>query len=178
MTVLLLDNTYEPIRVIGWTRAMRLVFSGKAEIVEQGQDEVRSVNSSWKVPSVIRQTGKFKRKGEVQFSRINIYMRDGWKCQYCGKKKHTKELTFDHVQPTSKGGKTNWLNIVTACRTCNLKKADKTPEEANMKLMKAPEKPKWLPQQMILRMKNIPKEWEPYVDMKSLDYWTTELESN
>jgi 5-methylcytosine-specific restriction endonuclease McrA len=178
MSVLLLDNTYEPIRIVGWTTAMRLVFQGKAEIVEVSAQEVRSASQSWNVPSVIRQTGKWKRKGEVQFSRINIYMRDAWTCQYCAKKKAAKELTFDHVQPTSRGGKTSWTNIVTACRKCNLGKADKTPEEAKMKLLKKPEKPSWLPQQMVIRVKDIPKQWEPYVDAKSIDYWTVELEED
>lgn len=178
MAVLLLDATYEPIQVIGWTRAMRLVFAGKAEVVEDSDNEIRSATQSWNVPSVIRQIGKFKRKGDVQFSRVNIYMRDSWTCQYCTKKKATKELTFDHVVPTSRGGKTNWDNIVTACRPCNLKKADKTPEEAKMVLKTKPSKPKWLPQQVVIRMKKIPEKWEAYVDMKSMLYWTTELETS
>ena len=163
-------------KVIGWQRAIYLVFSGKAEVVEESEGVLRSATQTWKMPSVIRQLVKFKRKGDVQFSRINIYMRDAWTCQYCGKKKSTRELTFDHVLPRSHGGKTNWTNIVTACKRCNDRKADKTPEQAGMKLVRVPEKPKWLPQQMVIRMKAIPKEWEPYIDMKSFLYWTTELE--
>lgn len=177
MTVLLLDNTYEPIKVIGWMRAMTLVFSGKAEVIEESEDLVRSTNTAWKMPSVIRQLAKFKRKGKVQFSRVNIYMRDGWLCQYCQQKKPTKDLTFDHVLPRSQGGKTNWTNIVTACRPCNSTKEDKTPEQARMKLLRKPEEPRWLPAQMVIRMKEIPKEWAPYLDARSLMYWTTELET-
>jgi 5-methylcytosine-specific restriction endonuclease McrA len=177
LSCLLLDNTYEPLKVIGWQRAVYLVFSGKAEVVEESEKEVRSSSKSWKLPSVIRQFGKFKRKGDVQFSRINIYMRDAWTCQYCDRKRPTKDLTFDHVIPRAHGGKTNWTNVVTACRPCNSEKADKTPAQARMKLVKEPVKPKWLPAQMVLRMKEVPEEWKGYIDEKSLTYWTTELES-
>ena len=176
--VLLLDSTYEPLKVIGWMRAVTLVFSGKAEVVEEKESElVRSANASWKMPSVIRQLAKFKRKGKVQFSRINIYVRDCWTCQYCDLKKATKDLTFDHVVPRAQGGKTTWTNIVTACRPCNSAKEDRTPEQAGMRLRKKPEEPKWLPAQMVVRMKEVPKEWSPYIDVRSLKYWTVELET-
>ena len=177
MAVLLLDSTYEPLKVISWMKAMTLVVTGDAEVVEESDHLVRSVSSEWKLPSVIRQFNKFKRKGKVQFSRINIYMRDGWTCQYCRDRKQTKDLTFDHVLPRAQGGKTSWTNIVTACRACNSCKDDRTPEQAGMKLLRKPEEPKWLPAQMVIRMKVLPKKWEPYVDMRSLLYWTTELES-
>lgn len=177
MAVLLLDNTYEPIRVIGWKRAAYLVFSGKAEVIEESDQEVRSPSTIWKLPSVIRQFGKYKRRGEVQFSRINIYMRDGWTCQYCGDRKPAKDLTFDHVLPRAQGGKTSWTNVVTACKPCNGDKADRTPQQAGLKLIKEPVRPKWLPAQMIIKLKTVPDEWKSYIDEKSLMYWTTELES-
>jgi 5-methylcytosine-specific restriction endonuclease McrA len=178
MAVLLLDSTYEPLKIIGWKRAVYLVFSGKAEVIEESETELRSPSTVWKLPSVIRQFGKFKRRAEVQFSRLNIYMRDGWTCQYCGDRKATKDLTFDHVVPRSAGGKTSWTNIVTACRPCNSEKDDKTPRQARMKLIREPVRPKWLPAQMVIRMKEIPKEWAHYIDVESFQYWTTELESN
>ena len=177
MNVLLLDSTYEPLKIISWEDAMHKVVTGDAEVVEESDRLVRSAYVEWKLPSVIRQLKKFKRKGKVQFSRINIYMRDGWTCQYCREVKKTKELTFDHVLPRAQGGKTTWTNIVTACRPCNSSKEDKTPEQAGMKLMMKPEEPKWLPAQMIIRMRELPKQWEPYLDLRSLAYWTTELES-
>lgn len=177
MAVLLLDATYEPLKIIGWQRAVYLVFSGKAEVVEESEKELRSSSSTWKLPSVIRQLGKWKRRDKVQFSRVNIYMRDGWRCQYCGETKQVKDLTFDHVLPRAQGGKTTWTNIVTACRACNSAKEDKTPEQARMKLLKKPEEPRWLPVQMVIRMKEIPTQWAPYLDERSLLYWTTELES-
>ncbi len=177
MAVLLLDSTYEPLKVISWEDAMHRIVTGDAEVVEESSQLIRSAYLEWKLPSVIRQLKKFKRKGKVQFSRINIYMRDEWTCQYCRERKPVKELTFDHVLPRAQGGQTNWTNIVTACRPCNSSKEDKTPEQAKMKLLKKPIEPKWLPVQMIVKMKVLPKEWEPYVDLKSLEYWTTELES-
>src|ERR1035437_2840289 len=111
---LLLDSTYEPLKVISWTRAMTLVITGDAEVLEESDSLIHSASIEWKVPSVIRQFNKFKRKGKVQFSRINIYMRDAWTCQYCRERKQVKELTFDHVLPRAPGGKTSWTNIVTA----------------------------------------------------------------
>jgi len=177
MNVLLLDLTYEPLRIICWEDAMTLLTTGDAEIVEESGNFVRSAHSEWSLPSVIRQLSKFKRKGTARFSRLNIYMRDAWTCQYCNEKKATKDLTFDHVLPRAQGGKTNWTNIVTACRPCNSRKEDRTPEQAKMKLKTVPVEPKYLPAQMVIRMKNIPEQWMPYIDERSLLYWTTELET-
>jgi 5-methylcytosine-specific restriction endonuclease McrA len=176
MAVLLLDSTYEPLKIISWEDAMHRIVTGDAEVVEETDKLIRSAYTEWKLPSVIRQLKKFRRKGKIQFSRLNIYMRDGWTCQYCKERKATKDLTFDHVLPRAQGGKTSWTNIVTACRPCNSYKEDKTPEQAGMKLMKKPEEPKWLPAQMVIKMKVLPKAWETYLDIRSLEYWTTELE--
>ena len=176
MSVLLLDCTYEPIEVISWELAMHKIVTGDAEVLEETDQPVRSQRQEWKMPSVIRQVKKFKRGKDVQFSRLNIYMRDDWTCQYCRKKKSARDLNLDHVVPRCKGGQTTWKNIVTACKKCNDKKADMSVDEAKMKLIKMPEKPKWLPQQMVITVKNLPKEWEPYIDMESYLYWKGILE--
>jgi 5-methylcytosine-specific restriction endonuclease McrA len=179
MTVLLLDSTYEPLRIISWMKAMTLIISGDAEIVEEKTEEVvRSSSKTFKMPSVIRQLAKFRKRREIQFSRINVYLRDNWTCQYCEDKKQTKELTFDHVIPRVQGGLTNWTNIVAACQPCNAEKADMTPEQARMKLIKKPVKPKWLPAQVIVKIKSMPNEWTPYIDANSVAYWTQQLESD
>ena len=178
MAVLLLDSTYEPLKIISWEDAMFRIVTGDAEMVEETDIPIRSASREWKLPSVIRQFKKFKRKGKVQFSRLNIYMRDGWTCQYCKERKPVKNLTFDHVLPKAQGGKTNWENIVTACSPCNRYKDNRTPEQANMKLMAKPVTPNWLPAQMVIKMKKLPKQWEPYVDTRSLMYWTAELETS
>lgn len=156
---------------------MTLIITGDAEVVEESDKIINSASTQWTLPSVIRQLKKFRRKGKVQFSRINIYLRDNWTCQYCQLKKPARDLTFDHVLPRSQGGLTNWTNIVTACRPCNSRKENRTPEQAKMRLMRKPEEPRWLPTQMVLKMRSVPKEWEPYVDVRSLSYWTTELET-
>lgn len=179
MAVLLLDSTYEPLKIISWMKAMTLIVSGDAEVVEEKHEElVRSTSRVFKMPSVIRQLSKFRKKGEIQFSRINVYLRDNWTCQYCGLKKQTKELTFDHVIPRVQGGPTNWQNIVAACQPCNAKKAGMTPEQARMSLIKKPTKPKWLPAQVIVKMRSMPQEWTPYIDVGSIAYWTTQLDTS
>jgi len=174
--VLLLDCTYEPIKVISWEDAMFMVVTGDAEVLKERDEPCRSQRQEWKMPSVIRQHEKFKRGLDVNYNRTNIYMRDDWTCQYCNKKKSERELNLDHVIPKCRGGQSTWKNIVTSCRKCNDKKADKSVAEAKMKLLKQPEKPKWLPQQMVLNITNVPKEWEEYVDMESYRYWKGLLE--
>jgi 5-methylcytosine-specific restriction endonuclease McrA len=122
------------------------------------------------MPAVVRIKHQIKRHNkQVKFSRQNVLARDKFACQYCGKRGSAVELTFDHVVPRSRGGRTEWGNIVMACSACNAKKADRTPKEAGMKLRKHPERPRWLPTFSIaLRdVEMVPPEWR--------DYWTVEL---
>ncbi len=120
---LLLSQSYEPIKVISWQRAITLLFLGKVEVVEEYGDAVRSVTFIIKIPSVVRLLRAFRRHHRpVKFSRVNIYARDGYACQYCGDKLGVDELTYDHVVPRSQGGRTEWTNIVTACHDCNRRK--------------------------------------------------------
>ena len=109
----------------------------------------------------------------VKFSRINIFTRDGYTCQYCSRKFRTEELTFDHVIPIAKGGKKTWENITTACWRCNNKKSGRTPEEAGMKLKKRPVKPRWSPVITItIGIRNTPESWRDYL------YWNMELDAD
>lgn len=167
---LLLDSGFQPVKIISWMRAIELLLSGKAEVVEEYEDiPIRSVNLTLKLPSVLRLVKTYKRrKDKVKFSRFNVFYRDDWTCQYCGEKKKTEELTFDHVIPRSRktadSGK-SWENIVTACYRCNYKKANRTPSEANMKLLRQPVKPLWTPQ-LVLKLKGSePESWMSYI------YW-------
>lgn len=142
---LLLDASFYPIQMIDWKRALTLFFTERAEVVEHHQDiEVRSTHKSFKLPKVMRLFAKVGHNRFVKFNRLNVFYRDNFQCQYCGQHFRRKELTLDHVYPKSKGGKTSWTNIVTACGTCNSKKADKSLEDANMKLLKKPVPPKWI----------------------------------
>jgi 5-methylcytosine-specific restriction endonuclease McrA len=177
MSVLWLNSTYEPLGIISWEDAMQMIVTGDGEAVVELEAPVRSAKQEWKLPSVVRQFKEFKKGKGIQFSRINVYTRDNWTCQYCGKKKsNPRELTFDHVLPKCQGGKTNWKNIVTACKKCNSKKDDKTPEQARMVLLSEPVKPGWLPQTVVINLKNIPVEWEPYIDKKSMLQWKKDFE--
>lgn len=143
---LVLDQTYYPIQIVDWKDAMRLFFSGRAEVVEHHeQSNIRSPRASYKVPKVLRVFQKVFAPRDVRFNRFNVFLRDDYTCQYCSFKGLHTELTLDHVFPKSRGGKTHWDNIVTCCFTCNNKKADRTPAECSMRLKKTPKKPHWGP---------------------------------
>ncbi|RLA94086.1 MAG: HNH endonuclease [Deltaproteobacteria bacterium] len=169
---LLLNATYEPLRVISWKKAVVLVILGKVEVIEEYDREIRSVSFSIKLPSVVRLLRYVRRGGaEVKFSRRNIYARDGYRCQYCGRQFPYDELTCDHVIPRSRGGRTEWTNVVTCCRECNHRKGGRTPEEAGMRLLRQPKRPAWLPFiRITIRMKNPPRSWLDYF------YWNVEVE--
>lgn len=143
---LLLDSSYYPIQIIDWKKAMILFFTGRAEVVELHDDiNIRSTKDSYRLPSVLRLFASFKSFTRVKFNRNNVFLRDKYICQYCGARFNGKDLTFDHVLPKSRGGKTNWQNIVTCCHTCNNRKANKTPDECGFKLLKRPLEPQWHP---------------------------------
>lgn len=146
MKALVLDSTYFPVQIIDWKKAMVLFFTGRAEVVDYHEDiEIRSTQDSYKLPKVLRLFQKVNKLGQVKFNRANVFYRDRFKCQYCGDKFLAVELTLDHVMPKSRGGKTNWENIVSSCHPCNNKKADRTPQECGLKLPREPKQPKWSP---------------------------------
>jgi 5-methylcytosine-specific restriction endonuclease McrA len=143
---LLLNATYEPLSVVSWKKAITLVLLDKAEILEPQEREVRSATRSFTLPSVLRLYSRVKvPRRTIQFSRANVYRRDGYRCQYCEVKYPVSRLTFDHVVPRSRGGQTTWENIVTSCSECNRVKGDRTPKEAQMPLASTPKEPKWWP---------------------------------
>lgn len=144
-TTLVLDRGYQPHRIVSWQRAVTMLFQGKVEIVEEYDEDIRGVTITIKMPAVVRLLGKIRGKRSIKFSRINVAMRDSFSCMYCGNKLPLRKLTYDHVVPRSRGGKTRWENIVMACYPCNERKANQTPAEARMKLIKTPVKPSWLP---------------------------------
>lgn len=145
MNVLLLDSSFYPIRIIDWKRAMTLFFGGRAQIIEHHDDRIiKSPSQDYKLPKVIRLVSKFTHVSYVKFSRDHIFYRDNFKCQYCSISFKKSDLTLDHVMPKSRGGDTSWENIVSACKPCNNKKADKTPSEAKMPLLSRPKEPNTL----------------------------------
>ncbi len=169
--VLLLNITYEPLKVIDWKRAISLLLLGKVEVLEEYTRAIHSVSFTIKLPSVIRLLRLVKRpKTPIKFSRQNIYSRDKYRCQYCGGSFPAEELTYDHVIPKSRGGKTKWTNIVTCCVDCNRRKGGRTPQEAKMKLVREPTRPTWLPALKItIGFGQVPQSWRDYL------YWNVEL---
>ena len=130
--------------MIDWRRAIKLVCMDKVEVVEESEREVHAVALTMRVPSVVRlmRFVRFRRR-EARFSRRNIYSRDNYSCQYCGRRFPADDLTCDHVLPRSRGGKAQWNNIVTCCVACNRRKGGRTPAEARMRLLKPPARPSW-----------------------------------
>ena len=146
MRTLVLDQGYQPHRIVSWQRAVVMMFDGKVEVVEEYDEDIRSVSITIKMPAVVRMLRAIRgRKRAIKFSRMNVATRDDFRCQYCGDKFSMRQLTYDHVVPRAQGGKTTWENIVMACYACNEVKGGRTPRQAGMRLRKEPAKPKWLP---------------------------------
>lgn len=200
--VLALNSNYQAVNIIGWRKAMSMIFTGTAEVIyidsankywhnlkfmdwaelsklkaEFEPDDykfIRTIDLKIAVPRIIRILGYDKLpRHDVKFNRQNIFARDNRKCQYCGNKLPTDELSLDHVVPKTQGGKTTWDNIVCACLKCNIKKGGRTPEQARMKLITVPVKPKRNPV-ISVRIRD-PKyvSWQQFLDEA---YWTVDLE--
>lgn len=145
MKVVVLSRDYIPLMYCDIKRAITLVYLKKAEIVKESGVVFHSISERFPVPLVIRLLSKLVRKfsPRVTYTRKNIHIRDKYVCQYCGS---GERLTLDHVMPVSRGGKSTWENVVTACYPCNAQKGSRTPEEAGMPLSKRPQKPSILMQ--------------------------------
>lgn len=166
---LLLNSWMLPHRIIPWQEAITLWYLGKVDVLEEYDDVVASPSVTMPLPAVVRLRRQVigVRRG-VKFSRANVFSRDGYQCQYCAIKKPRTELSFDHVLPRTHGGRTGWENIVTACRPCNLKKRNRTPEQAGMRLLRQPVRPTSLPiEPMSFGGREIPFEWRCYCPFSS-----------
>jgi 5-methylcytosine-specific restriction endonuclease McrA len=145
-STLLLNATYEPLQIICWQRAVTMICLGKVEVLRSYQRLLRAVSVTIPQPAVVRLHGFVKRhRARVAFSRRNVFLRDGFRCQYCNVRFPSAELTCDHVIPRSLGGRTSWDNLVTACGPCNRHKGDRSPEQARMRLVCTPARPESLP---------------------------------
>jgi 5-methylcytosine-specific restriction endonuclease McrA len=165
MRTLLLTPWMDPHRVIPWERAVVLVVLGKVDVLEEYDEAIRAPSLELRTPAVVRlrKAGRANRHA-VRFSRINVYTRDGFRCQYCGERREMRELNYDHVVPRVRGGKTVWENIVTSCYPCNDRKGSRTLAEAGMTLLRKPFKPSSLPVTPVLRVarSEMPDVWLPY----------------
>lgn len=179
METLVLTREYQPWARVSWQDALVLLFKGRAEVVEEYQDKtVRSVTLEFKIPSVIRFLQRITGKKKFpKFSRDNIWERDKGHCQYCGKKVLRHEFSYDHVVPRSQGGKTEWTNIVCACTPCNQRKAGRTPQQAGMRLLTEPVRPKRNSNRFRITLTykpGMPESWATY--LTSMAYWNAELD--
>ena len=137
--VLLLNQTYEPLGTVSVARAVIMTFKNTVTVEEYDRDRVlRSAHAEFPIPSVIRRRTyiNIRRRREASgMKRMRIYMRDKYRCQYCGARRSVTELTLDHILPRSRGGDNSPVNIVTACVPCNNRKSNRTPDEARMPLL-------------------------------------------
>mgnify|MGYP001219697288 CR=1 FL=1 len=162
--VLLLNQSYQPLMIIGAKRALVLVLTEKVDAIENYAEYVHSMLFKMPLPSVIRlkKYARFNKK-EIVLSRKNIFKRDNYTCQYCGIE--SNQLTIDHVVPRQKGGPDTWENLVTACEKCNAYKANKLIDEIGMKLLKLPRKPMVIAH-LQNNIKDYQKMWRPYLFME------------
>lgn len=197
--VLMLNRLYMAVRVICAKRAMSLLYRDQAEVVayEEGKyysydftdwvelsrakatfephahDWIHTVHFQVAVPKIVRLLGYDRLPAaDVKLNRRNLFARDQNRCQYCGHKFATSELTIDHVKPRSQGGRTIWDNVVCACVKCNVRKGGRTPDQARMKLITAPRKPRRSPILSIKLSDSRYASWKQFVDFA---YWNVEL---
>src|SRR6267143_1072970 len=194
--VLVLNRLWQAVNVCTAKRALTLVFQGHAQVVLDAPDgsfrtysfsEWRDVSEQEKTQEEVVHTVSFRirvprvillfafdrlPKKEVKFTRHNIFERDRNTCQYCGRTFDRKDLNLDHVLPRDRGGPTTWENIVCSCIGCNTQKANRTPQEAGMRLIRKPKRPKWRPFVQINLGLHYHDSWKHFLD---LAYWNVEL---
>ena len=163
--------SYYPLSIWCWQDAVKSVFLDRVSIVSNYKRKIRSPSFEMNLPSVIALKNFIQPSKNPNFTRFNVFLRDKFACQYCGDK---KDLTFDHLLPKSKGGVTNWENVVTACSTCNVKKGGKLPAQCGMYPKIKPYKP--TEEQLHKNGRNFPpnflhKSWLDYL------YWDVKLEN-
>jgi len=162
--------SYYPLSLWCWQDSVKSVFLDRVTIVSNYDRVIRSPSLNMKLPSVIALKSYVSRNSNPNFTRFNVFLRDKFSCQYCGS---NHELTFDHLLPRSRGGKTDWNNVVTACSTCNVKKGGRLFESSGMMLQQKPYQPST--EDLHKNGRNFPpnflhKSWMDYL------YWDVELE--
>jgi 5-methylcytosine-specific restriction endonuclease McrA len=163
---LLLDKNYMALSIINWKKAVKLMVKGKAEPVDMNEAKAIKTNDSvFTVPTILRLLVVIPWRahmGRLRFSRKNLMIRDNWECQYCGIHLGKSSGTIDHVVPRSRGGKTDYLNCVACCKTCNEIKGDKKLEYSGLTLRAKPKKPGFVT--LYKHLLNEPPEgWSDYI---------------
>jgi 5-methylcytosine-specific restriction endonuclease McrA len=183
LPVLVLNRHFVPIQLTTVKRALVLMYGESADAldesgelhdfatwrempVRESDDAISLVNGSLRAPRIVH-LNRYERipRTAVRLTRRNVMFRDAHECQYCGLKPTLRVvLNIDHVLPRSRGGEDTWENLVTSCRACNLRKGRRTPEEAGMKLLRKPVRPKWSSMAQLLLGHSLKfKEWEPFL---------------
>lgn len=166
MNALLLSHSYEPISFISERRLLKMLWLGKIEILSTWDHEFNIINKIYKYPAVVRLVYKNRWVPKIaKFNRKSILKRDYYICQYCGYAGTTSQLGIDHIIPRSRGGANSFGNCVTCCHPCNIKKGNKTPEEAGMRLMNKPEAPKRFIINEYRSLDNIHPDWKFYLGL-------------
>jgi 5-methylcytosine-specific restriction endonuclease McrA len=144
--VLVLNASYEPLRIVSVRRAMILLLQEKAELVEAAAQRLRAQGVAFAVPLVVRLVRyvAIPRHRQLPCTRRGVLARDSETCQYCGAQPGRAHLTIDHVLPRAHGGTTTWENVVAACAACNHRKASRTPQQAGMALIRPPHRPSYV----------------------------------
>lgn len=165
--------SYLPLSIWSWQEAVKAIFRGTVSVVSEYDREISSPSMSMHLPSVLVMNEYVTEKRTPSFTRFNLFLRDHWRCQYCGDKFRTQALTFDHVVPRAKGGGTSWENIVAACQPCNTQKGSKLPYDCNMHPLHEPREPS-IHELQVYAQKFPPNflhdSWEDFL------YWDSELE--
>ncbi len=130
--------SYFPLSLWPWQEALKAAFMDRVDIISEYDRVVRSPSIEVRLPSVVALRQYVPLSRRPAFTRFNVFLRDRFSCQYCGSNRAVEDLTFDHVVPRSRGGRTVWTNVVTACTSCNLEKADKLPRECGLFPRQAP----------------------------------------
>ena len=160
---LVLNLNYVPINISTLKRSLILISKGKAEILECRDAAIHTIDDDVLAPSAIRLSYMVKRsykKGPCKLSKKEVFLRDNYTCQYCSKK--SNKMTIDHVIPRKYNGPNTWENVVTACSPCNLKKAARSPDQAQMKLLREPKPPQPNPYRL-LQNQTLRDEWKVYI---------------
>lgn len=165
--------SYHPLSVWPWQDAVKAVVLDRVNVVSEYDAVIRSPSWEMRLPSVIALKEYIHSARKPAFTRFNVFLRDGFSCQYCGNHFPTHDLTFDHVVPKSRGGRTTWNNVVTACARCNLLKGSRLPREAGMVPLVPPHQPTTYQLQQTGRAfppNHLHKSWRDFL------YWDSELE--
>lgn len=168
---LLLNTDFSPLHFISDFDAITLFYKGRAEVIDgmdgkksEWDETFNSPSTSIRVPATMRLLKRVHKKWKPpRFRKKVLFNRDNWQCQFCGTKLNWENITIDHVMPSSRGGQTSWMNCVAACKPCNKRKANKTPEEAGMRMLQRPAMPSALHFWDALKSSVWHRDWDMFI---------------